>query len=43
MVIANKGGYPTMFSASKTMQFYKIGHWVVFIKIRTETCIKGWD
>ena len=25
------------------MQFYKTGHWVVFIKTRTETCIKGWD
>ena len=24
------------------MQFYKIGRWVVFIKTRTETCIKGW-
>ena len=24
------------------MQFYKTGHWVVFIKTRTETCIKGW-
>ena len=24
------------------MQFYKAGHWVVFIKTRTETCIKGW-
>jgi hypothetical protein len=30
-----------MFSARKTMQFYKTGHWVVFIKTRTETCIKG--
>jgi hypothetical protein len=40
-VISNKGGYPTMFSARKTMQFYKTGHWVVFIKTRTETCIKG--
>ena len=24
------------------MQFYKTGHWVVFIKTRTETCIEGW-
>ena len=24
------------------MQFYKTGHWVVFIKTRTETCIRGW-
>jgi hypothetical protein len=40
-VISNKGGYPTMFSACKTMQFYKTGHWVVFIKTRTKTCIKG--
>ena len=24
------------------MQFYKTCHWVVFIKTRTETCIKGW-
>ena len=23
-------------------KFYKAGHWVVFIKTRTETCIKGW-
>jgi hypothetical protein len=43
MVITNKGSYPTMFSASKTVQFYKTGHWVVFIKTRTETCIKGRD
>ena len=27
---------------AKHMQFYKTGHWVVFIKTRTETCIKGW-
>ena len=27
---------------AKLMQFYKTGHWVVFIKTRTETCIKGW-
>jgi hypothetical protein len=43
MAITNKGGYPTMFSSSKTMQFYKTGHWVVFIKTRIETCIKGRD
>jgi hypothetical protein len=43
MVISNMGGYPTMFSARKTMQFYKTGHWVVFIKTRIETCIKGWN
>jgi hypothetical protein len=41
MVITNKGGYPTMFSVCKTMQFYKTGHWVMLIKTRTETCIKG--
>jgi hypothetical protein len=41
MAITNKGGYPTVFSASKTMQFYKTGHWVVFIKTRTETTSKG--
>jgi hypothetical protein len=33
MVITNKDGYPTMFLASKTMQFYKTGHWVVFVKL----------
>ena len=45
MVITNQGGgYPTIFSCKqKHMQFYKAGHWVVFIKTRTETCIKGWD
>ena len=33
-----------MFSCKpKHMQFYKAGYWVVFIKTRTETCIKGWD
>jgi hypothetical protein len=41
MVITNKGGYPTMLPASKTMQFYKTGHWVVFIKTRIKICIKG--
>ena len=45
MVITNQGGgYPTVFSCKqKHMQFYKAGRWVVFIKTRTETCIKGWD
>ena len=32
-----------VFMQAKHMKFYKAGHWVVFIKIRTETCIKGWD
>ena len=32
-----------MFSCKKNIcNFYKTGHWVVFIKTRTETCIKGW-
>jgi hypothetical protein len=43
MVITNKGGYPTMFSANRTMQFYKTGHGVMFIETRTEICIKGRD
>jgi hypothetical protein len=43
MVITNEGGYPTRFSTSKTMQFNRTGHWVVFIKTRTETCIKRRD
>ena len=44
MVITNQGvAIQPCFHASKHMQFYKTGHWVVFIKIRTETCIKGWD
>jgi hypothetical protein len=30
-----------MFSASKTMQFYKTGHWVVFIKTRTKYASRG--
>jgi hypothetical protein len=29
--------------SSKTMHFYKTGQWVVFIKTRAETCIKGRD
>jgi hypothetical protein len=41
MVVTNKGGYPTMFSASKTMQFYKTGHWVVFIKLGQKHASKG--
>jgi hypothetical protein len=41
MVISNKGGYPTGFPARKTMQFYKTGHWVVFIKTRTKHASKG--
>jgi hypothetical protein len=41
MVISNRGGYPTMFSARKTMQFYKTGHWVVFVKTRTKYASKG--
>jgi hypothetical protein len=41
MVITNKGGYPTMFSASKTMQFYKTGHWVVFVKLGQKHASKG--
>ena len=32
-----------VFMLAKHMQFYKAGNWVVFIKTRTETCIKGWD
>ena len=32
-----------VFMQAKHMQFCKTGHWVVFIKTRTETCIKGWD
>ena len=44
MVITNQGvAIQPCFHASKHMQFYKAGHWVVFIKTRTETCIKGWD
>ena len=44
MVITNQGvAIQPCFHASKTYVIYKTGHWVVFIKIRTETCIKGWD
>jgi hypothetical protein len=43
MDVSSKGGYPTMFSTRKTMQFYKTGHWVEFIKTRAEACIKGRD
>ena len=44
MVITNQGvAIQPCFHASKTYATYKTGHWVVFIKTRTETCIKGWD
>ena len=44
MVITIKGWLSNrVFMQAKHMQFYKTGHWVVFIKTRTETCIKGWD
>jgi len=44
MVITNQGvAIQPCFHASKTYAIYKTGHWVVFIKTRTETCIKGWD
>ena len=45
MVITNQGGgYPTVFSCRQNIcNFYKTGHWFVFIRTRTETCIKGWD
>ena len=44
MVITNQGvAIQLYFHASIHMQFYKAGHWVVFIKTRTEICIKGWD
>ena len=44
MVITNQGWLSNrVFMQAKHMQFYKAGHWVVFIKTRTETCIKGWD
>ena len=44
MVITNQGvAIHPCFHASKTYAIYKAGHWVVFIKTRTETCIKGWD
>jgi hypothetical protein len=41
MGISSKGGYPTRFLARKTMQFYKIGHWVVFIKLGQKHASKG--
>ena len=44
MVITNQGvAIQRVFMQEKHMLFYKAGHWVVFIKTRTETCIKGWD
>ena len=45
MVITNQGGWLSnrVFMQAKHMQFYKTSHWVVFIKTRAETCIKGWD
>src|SRR6185369_10255079 len=44
MVITIQGvAIQPCFHASKTYAIYKTGHWVVFIKTRTETCIKGWD
>ena len=44
MVITNQGWLSNrVFMQVKHMQLYKTGHWVVFIKTRTETCIKGWD
>ena len=44
MVITNQGvAIQPCFHASKSYAIYKTGHWVVFIKTRTETCIKGWD
>ena len=43
MIITNQGvAIQPCFHASKTYAIYKAGHWVVFIKTRTETCIKGW-
>ena len=43
MVITNQGvAIQPCFHASKTYAINKTGHWVVFIKTRTETCIKGW-
>jgi hypothetical protein len=41
MGITNKGGYPTMFLVSKSIQFYKAGHWVVFIKLGQKHASKG--
>ena len=43
MVITKQGvAIQPCFHASKTHAIYKTGLWVVFIKTRTETCIKGW-
>ena len=43
MVITDQGvAIQPCFHACKTYAIYKTGHWVVFIKTRTETCIKGW-
>jgi hypothetical protein len=41
MVIISKGGYPTTFSAHKTMQFYRTGHWIKFIKLGRKHATKG--
>ena len=45
MVITNQGvAIQPCFSCKQNMcNFYTAGHWVVLIKTRTETCIKGWD
>ena len=43
MVITNQGVaiQPCFHASQKHMQLYKTGHWVEFIKTRTETYIKG--
>jgi hypothetical protein len=41
MVNTNNGGYPTMFTARKTMQFYKTGHGVMFVKLGQKHASKG--
>ena len=45
MVITNQGvAIQPCFSCKQNMcNFYTAGHWVVLIKTRTETCIKGWN
>ena len=44
MVITDQGvAIQPCFHVSKTYAIYKTGHWFVFIKTRTETCIKGCD
>jgi hypothetical protein len=43
VVITKQGWLSYHDFSSKTMHLYKTGHYVVFIKIRTETCIKGRD